>query len=68
MDLYVHPSKGKKKSGAQFFSKTGNKIKTYSVDIKGKKSKPSYTKYKGTAKQYYRLYISYLKKQGILNK
>ena len=66
MDFYIHPKKDKKaKSGTLFISKTGNKIKTYTVNFKGKKSKESTITYKGSVKEFYNYYISHLKKNGL---
>lgn len=56
MNIYWYKTKNNKKEyqGTAYFSKSGNKIKMYSVDKKGKKSKPEYGTYKGTIKQFYK--------------
>ena len=63
MNIYTYQSKDNKKiySGTLYISKTGNKIKTYTADAKGKKEKPDYYKTNYSAKKYYNLFISHLK-------
>jgi len=64
MNIYSIKKVNNKKvyQGALYLSKTGNKIKSYAIDKKGKKTKPSYEIYKGSVKQYYKLFIIKLKK------
>lgn len=62
-NIYIYKAKTDDKiySGTLYISKTGNKIKTYAIEGKGKKGKPDYYKTKYSAKKYYKLFISYLK-------
>lgn len=67
MNAYYHKSNNNKKVffSTQYISKTGNNIKTYHVNLKGKKSKPEYITYKGTSKQFYKELIPLIKKYGL---
>lgn len=66
MKLYQYKSKNNKKvyAGTIYLSKIGTKIRTYTVDPKGKKSKPVFNDYKSSSwkiKDHYRGFLGNLK-------
>ena len=56
MKMYGYKIKNNKKTylATVYINKIGNKIKTYSTDEKGKKSKPEYGLYKSGVKTFYK--------------
>ena len=63
-DFYIHFKKNKTKAGTLFISKTGNNIKTYILNYKGKKTTQSKILSKKSAKKFYNTFTSDFKKQG----
>ena len=63
-NVYGYKTKNNKKTffGSMYISKTGNKIKMYGTNSKGKKEKPTYLSYPGNVKQFYKIVLSEMKK------
>ena len=64
VNFYGYKIKNNKKTyyGTLYASKTGNTLKLYSIDKKGKKSKTGSSAYPGTIKQFYKDLKTQLKK------
>jgi len=63
-DFYGYRTSNNKKDKLVtfYFNKSGNKLKFYYTDSKGKKSKQEYYTYTGSTKQFYNSFIKEMKK------